>query len=297
MFDKLKKTDFKFPESTRILVTGGDGQLGQELKTALVGRGAADIAVFAGRQRLDVTDSKAVDCFVAEGRFSHIVNCAAYTAVDRAETERDLCRAVNVEGALNVARAASRHGCRLIHLSTDYVFDGQKRTPYTESDTPSPLSFYGLTKFESEKAVIENAPDSVIIRTGWLYSDHGHNFMRTIVKRAAEGCSLRVVDDQTGTPTNASDVAEVILRIIAANPERGVYNYADAGQTSWYEFARNIVDLAGIKASIEPCSSARYGAPAPRPPYSVLSTRKIASELDITIPHWRDSLSRLIKNS
>lgn len=261
--------------------------MGSELTEALRGLDVTS----APRSVLDITDGQAVADFIGTGRFTHVVNSAAYTAVDRAESDAETCRRVNVDGVENIVRAIGNTATKLIHISTDYVFDGKGDAPYAETDAPRPLSVYGLSKLESEKVISEHDVPAVVIRTGWLYSSYGRNFVKTILKMGAEGKRLRVVADQTGTPTCAADLAQAIRSIILA-PEwiPGVYHYGGEGRTTWFGFARTILELAGITAEIEPCSTAGYGAAAERPAFSVLDKSKIKRIYGIDIPYWKDSL-------
>lgn len=276
-----------------ILVTGAYGQLGWELSKIL----DPTTAVFVDRDVLDITDGRVVKEFCQDHRFSHVVNCAAYTAVDKAESESEACRQINVGGLKNIIGAISQTDTRLINISTDFVFDGTQNKPYTEDDVLSPLSVYGETKAEGERLVLSECPEAIVLRTGWLYSAHGHNFVKTILNRALEGQPLKVVDDQIGTPTWAADFADVIKKIIEAPKWKpGLYNYSNAGMTSWYEFARAIVETAGIKAEISPCATGEYPATAKRPAYSVLDKSKIIETYAIDIPQWRDSLKKALSN-
>lgn len=279
----------------RLLVTGANGQLGRELRNILQDIPAVS-ADFADKEVLDITDTGQVEAFFHNKHYSHIINCAAYTAVDRAETQPEQCRRVNVDGVANLLDAISDTTTVLVHISTDYVFDGEADRPYTETDTKHPLSVYGQTKSESEDLIMARRPDSIIVRTGWLFSAFGHNFVKTILDRAARGASLRVVNDQTGTPTYAADLAASILRIINHRTSLpGIYHFSNLGQTSWYDFAKTIVAMAGLECIIEPCTTAQYGAPAVRPAMSVLDKTKIINDFDFNIPHWEDALSRCLK--
>ena len=282
------------PKHIKLLVTGSNGQLGQELKH-LADSLPQLKTVFTDREELDITDDEAVKDFVWKGEFSHIINCAAYTAVDRAESEPDLCHAINVVGAKNLAEVAKRHGVALIHISTDFVFDGSTNTPYKEEDPTAPLSVYGKTKRDSEKAVLTEAPCSIVIRTGWLYSSFGHNFVKTIMKLARQGKSLKVVDDQTGTPTYARDLASLLLRIVTTDRiPSGIYHYSNLGQTTWHDFAAKIMEYSSEKSPLSACSTVEYGAPAQRPAFSVLDKSKIMNAMGVDIPQWDESLQKCI---
>lgn len=272
-------------EEYRILVTGADGQLGSELRRLL-----GDRALYAGRSVLDLTDADAVGAFVRKHRFAYVVNCAAYTAVDRAEEEKLQCAAANVDIPENLARLADELDYRIIHVSTDYVFDGRSCVPYTEADKPSPVSVYGATKRKGETALLGLAPTSMIIRTGWLYSSHGRNFVKTILGKLREGATLRVVCDQIGTPTYAADLAAFIVRVIDSHWTGGIFNFSDEGVASWYDFAVAIAEEAGLDGKIIPVTTKEYVTAAARPQYSVLDKTKVKATYGITIPHWRTSL-------
>ncbi|MDA8427477.1 MAG: dTDP-4-dehydrorhamnose reductase [Treponema sp.] len=232
---------------------------------------------------------------------SWIVNCAAYTAVDKAESEPELARSLNVEGPRNLARLAARRGARLVHLSTDYVFDGKGTRPYLESDELGPTGVYGATKAEGERVVFEECPSALVLRTAWLYGRHGPNFVRSMLRLMAERESLGVVADQRGTPTWAFDLAGAIADIVSRiSAEAGVYQYTDAGETTWYDFAREILRLgreAGLlkrDCELKPLTTAEYPTPARRPAYSVLSKDKIARVFGIVPPRWEESLAKYI---
>lgn len=283
----------------KILVTGSNGQLGSELRTVLESL-CPGRSVYTSSSDLDITDRRAVEAFMRQGAFSHVVNCAAYTAVDRAEEEKLRCAEVNIDGISNIARLADELNYKILHISTDYVFDGTNNRPYTESDKPAPLSVYGSTKRKGETALLGLAPQSIIIRTGWLYSAFGRNFVKTILGRADKADSLRVVFDQVGTPTYAADLAAAIVEIITRHPwKSGIYNYANEGVASWYDFATAILCLAGMPdkaAQITPILSADYSTPALRPSYSVLDKSKIKATFGLAISHWQTALQRCLKN-
>ena len=279
----------------RILVTGSRGQLGQELHDVLE-RVKPGITTYVDIDTLDLTDREAVDNFLRAGEFTHVVNCAAYTAVDRAEEEKLECAAANIDAVANIARNADELGFKIIHISTDYVFDGSANRPYTESDKVNPLSQYGTTKRKGETALLGLAPESVIIRTGWLYSPHGHNFVKTIFDKATSMPTLRVVSDQVGTPTYAADLAEAIVTVLFYQQwVSGIFNYSDEGVTSWYDFAVAITEFAGITGcDIEPCNSDEYPTVACRPFYSVLDKSRFKATFGVAIPNWVASLKKCI---
>lgn len=269
-----------------ILVTGGNGQLGTELKKLLPD------AVFTDAAELDITDAGAVNAFVSENQIETIINCAAYTAVDKAEDEEALAYRINATGPENLAKT----GCRLVHISTDYVFNGESCVPYTASHETAPLSAYGRTKLAGERLVLENNSRAVIIRTAWLYSSHGSNFVKTMRKLGETRDSVNVVNDQIGTPTFAGDLAAAILAIIPRINEEtaGIYHYTNEGVCSWYDFAYEIMELSGYSCRVRPISSAEYPAKAHRPGYSVLDKSLIKKVFKIEIPYWKESLKKCL---
>lgn len=288
----------------KILLTGASGQLGRSLRRLLDTRRdieylAADVVApeNEGITVLDLTDVEAVDHLVALG-FDYIVNCAAYTAVDKAEDEPDRCAAVNVDAVENLARAAARYGTHVIHISTDYVFSGEGFRPYTPDSPLDPKSVYGVTKMEGEWRLMQqmHQEDYVIIRTAWLYSEYGHNFVKTMLRLGAERGELKVVADQIGTPTYAPDLAEAIMAVIDAKEfVPGIYHFTDEGVASWYDFTVAILEMAGIRdCNVLPCSSEEYPAKAHRPFYSVLSKAKIRDIYGAKTPYWRHSLKKCI---
>lgn len=285
------------PRKKQVLVTGADGQLGSELKRLLKQNPLKFDASFAGRHDLDIADKKAVENFFARHRdFDFVINCAAYTAVDKAETDIENCNKVNIAGVTNIVDAIIGSSTRLIQISSDYVFDGCKTLPYTEADAINPLSVYGSSKAKAEQIILDNVPEAVIIRTGWLYSSYGNNFVKTILKKARESAELKVVADQTGTPTYAADLADMILTAMTHNLDipGGIYNFSNEGTATWYDFAKAIAELSGSTCVITPCSTAEYKTAANRPTYSVLDKTKTKQTLGIEIPTWRDSLSRCL---
>ncbi len=278
----------------KILVTGATGQLGLALKRVL----EAEIpgkTVYYDRQTLDITDSGTVEKVFAEGNYTHVINAAAYTAVDKAEEEKGQCTAVNVEGVKNLAKAAEASGAKMIHISTDYVFDGSRGCPYTEADKPNPLSHYGASKRKGEMALVGLMPESIIIRTGWLFSPFGKNFVKTIFEKAKKGDSLKVVSDQIGTPTSAFDLARMIYKIISS-PKwiPGTYHFSNEGVASWYDLAVSITEIAGLDSKIKPITTVDYPAPASRPGFSVLDKSLIKATYSVSIPYWRDALKEVI---
>ncbi|MBD5391312.1 dTDP-4-dehydrorhamnose reductase [bacterium] len=269
------------------LITGSNGQLGTELAKLLPD------AILTDRATLDITDAAAVKKFVHEHNVDTIINCAAYTAVDAAEDDATTAENINVIGPRNLAMS----GVRIVHISTDYVFDGKNYRPYTPDDETRPMSVYGKTKRAGEIAVLENARDAIIIRTSWLYSAHGNNFVKTMRRLGADRDSLNVVCDQIGSPTFAGDLAAAIVEILPHINEttRGIYHYSNAGTCSWYDFACAIMEMSGLKCDVNAIPSCEYPTRATRPFYSVMDTQKIQKTFGIKIPHWQRSLKKCIQ--
>lgn len=279
-----------------VLVTGANGQLGSELRRATADHNDILNFIFTDVAELDITDIQAVDEFVKNNKIRYIINCAAYTAVDKAEDDTELCYKINKDAVRNLGIAAANNQAKVIHVSTDYVFDGTGSRPYTESDQICPKSVYGKSKQEGESALLEACADSIIIRTAWLYSIFGNNFVKTMIKLGKERESLNVVADQTGTPTNAADLAKAIVKILdysEANShfKAGIYHYSNEGITTWYNFTKAIHHDAGITTcKVNPISTDQYPTRASRPQYSVLDKSKIKAAFGIQIPQWEDSL-------
>ena len=279
-----------------ILITGANGQLGREMRNVL--KDTSDFnPIYTDVEELDITSLEAINAFLDSHPADVIVNCAAYTAVDRAEQESDLCHKLNVEAVENLAMAAKAHHTKLIHISTDYVFDGTAHQPYREDCPTCPASVYGNTKLEGEKrlqAVLPN--DSIILRTAWLYSPYGKNFVKTMLELGRTRSNLNVVYDQVGTPTYALNLAQTIVKIILADEWKpGIYHYSNEGVTSWYDFTKAIHRIAGITdCDVQPCSTEQYPTPARRPHYSVLDKSLIKRTYGISIPYWEDSLNHCI---
>jgi dTDP-4-dehydrorhamnose reductase len=268
------------------LITGSKGQLGTELSKLLPDAICADIDI------LDITDENAVKNFVRDNNIDVIINCAAYTAVDKAETDIEMATKINVDGPRNLAKS----GAKVIHISTDYVFDGTGHRPYNPDEKTNPVSVYGKTKRAGEVAVLENADVAVVIRTAWLYSPYGNNFVKTMRRLGAEKDSLNVVADQIGTPTYAADLADAIVKIIPqiTSENSGVYHFTNEGVCSWYDFANEIMELSNLECVVNPIKSSQYPTPAARPFYSVLDKDKIKQVFGINIKHWKDGLKRCI---
>lgn len=279
----------------KILVTGANGQLGNELRNVLE-------AVIPGKTlytdiaELDLTNADAVKTFVCNNDITHIVNCAAYTAVDKAEDEKLECAAININAVQNIATAADANGAKVIHISTDYVFDGTAHCPYKESDKVNPISQYGTTKRKGETALLALAPDSIIIRTSWLYSPYGNNFVKTMLRLGNERTQLSVVCDQIGTPTYAYDLAKAIYAILISHQwVEGIYHFSNEGVCSWYDFTKAIHRYGNItNCEVHPIPTKDYPTAAVRPFYSVLDKTKIKATYNVTIPYWQDSLIECI---
>ena len=280
-----------------ILVTGANGQLGSEMQR--LGAVSPNNYIFTDAAELDVTDAGAVRRAAEQTRAEAIVNCAAYTDVERAEENEAAADLLNRLAPANLAAAAAATGATLIHISTDYVFDGRAHTPYTEQAPTTPLSVYGRTKLAGEQAVEASGCSYLILRTAWLYSAFGNNFLKTMLRLTAERESLKVVFDQIGTPTYAGDLALGIFSVIEGGQLRGhegLYHFSDEDVCSWYDFAVEIAATAGHdKCRIEPCRTAEYPTKAPRPAYSVLDKGKFKTTFGIEIPHWRESLLYCLK--
>ena len=279
-----------------ILVTGANGQLGSEIRAL-----HADYPYnffFTDKTELDITDKNAAEEFIERIGVDTIINCAAYTAVDKAETDKEGAECINHLAVKNLAEISKKRDIQLIHISTDYVFDGKNYKPYNEDDTPNPNGIYGKTKLEGEKAMMQiNPKDSVIIRTSWVYSSYGTNFVKTMLRLGKEKESLGVIFDQVGTPTYARDLAKAILEIMPKlkNEKVEIYNYSNEGVLSWYDFAKEIMRMAKLNCKIDPIETKEYPTPAERPHYSLLNKSKIKKEFDITIPFWKDSLDECLK--
>ena len=286
-----------------ILVTGANGQLGNEMR--IVSKENSDHYIFTDVAELDITNSDAVMSFVEDNKIKVVVNCAAYTNVDKAEDDETTAELLNAQAVEFLAKACKKNDATLIHISTDYVFGGNEgNTPRTEDEPVNPTGAYGRTKLHGEQAIEKTGCKHIIIRTAWLYSEFGTNFVKTMRKLTAEKDSLKVVFDQIGTPTYALDLAKIILAFIeelknpysVLNTPYSIYNYSNEGVISWYDFAKEICELSGNVCDIQPCHSDEFPSKVKRPSYSVLDKTKIKNTLNITIPHWKESLKKCIKN-
>jgi len=272
-----------------ILVTGGNGQLGSEIRQRST---AEHHWFFTDSNDLDITNCDAVEQFFTQNSINLCLNCAAYTAVDQAEELKEICEKVNVDGVVYLAQACSKNNAVLVHISTDYVFDGTHFQPYQEDDAISPVNFYGETKAKSEEKALSLNSKTFIIRTSWVYSKYGKNFVKTMQKLGNERDCLNVIFDQIGTPTYAGDLADAILAITIAKErtEYGIYHFSNQGVTSWYDFAKAIFELSEISCELKPIETKDYPTTAKRPYYSLLNKAKFVSVFNYTIPYWRDSL-------
>ena len=281
---------------TNILVTGSNGQVGSELQA--LSKNYEYNFFFTDRTTLDITNPSNINDFITTNSINTIINSAAYTAVDKAEEDKESADRVNHLATKYLARVARDKNIKLIHISTDYVFSGENFKPYTEDDTTNPNGVYGQTKLDGEKATQEiNPKDSIIIRTSWVYSSFGANFVKTMLRLGKERDSLGVIFDQVGTPTYARDLAKTILDIIPniKSKEVAIYNYSNEGVLSWYDFSKEIMKMAKIECEINPIETKDYPTPAKRPHYSLLNKAKIKKEFNITIPYWKDSLAECLK--
>jgi dTDP-4-dehydrorhamnose reductase len=280
-----------------ILVTGSKGQLGSEFKD-LESQYKRYSFYFTDSDNLDITDHKKVKKYCLENKIKIIINCAAYTAVDKAESDVELCDAINHLAVADFAQIAKENNIKLIHISTDYVFDGKAHKPYNETDIPNPQSVYGKTKLAGEAAMLNiNPANSIIIRTSWVYSSYGNNFVKTMLRLGKERDELGVIFDQVGTPTYAKDLAKCILDIIPQlnNKDVEVYHYTNEGVCSWYDFAKAIFELSEISVKLKPIETFQYPTPAKRPFYSVLNKNLVKETFQMEIPYWKDALKFCIE--
>ncbi|MBT3173980.1 MAG: dTDP-4-dehydrorhamnose reductase [Lentimicrobiaceae bacterium] len=282
-----------------ILITGSNGQLGSEIRE-ISDQYENYNFIFTDVEELDLTISEDIVSFFTDNKIDACINCAAYTAVDKAEDEVELAMLVNSTAVENLSKVCKNNGTLLFHISTDYVFNGKHFMPYVETDTVSPDSQYGLSKLKGEEAVMLNCDKAIIVRTSWLYSSHGNNFVKTLIKLGNERDQLSVVSDQVGTPTYAADLAEAIMVMIASFDEtkpKEIYHFSNEGAISWYDFGKAIMKLSDIECAINPIDSKDYPSKANRPFYSVLSKSKIKKHYSVNVPYWEDSLHRMIIKS
>ncbi len=279
-----------------VLVSGANGQLGSEIRE--LSSSYPYSFHFTDKNELDITDEKAILTFTKKHQINAIINCAAYTAVDKAESEVEVCDAINHLAVKYLSNAAKEGGAKFVHISTDYVFDGCGFVPYVEDMLTSPRSVYGKTKLDGENALLHVAPkNSIIIRTSWVYSSYGANFVKTMLRLGKERETLGVIYDQVGTPTYARDLAKVILDILPKidNETPQIYHYSNEGVLSWYDFAKEIMRMAKLTCKIEPIETKSYPTPAKRPHYSLLNKTKIKETFGVEIPYWKDSLDECLK--
>jgi dTDP-4-dehydrorhamnose reductase len=282
---------------SKILVTGANGQLGSEIGFLSSSYPQHEFT-FVDRNTFDLGNLCKMEDYFDQHTFDTIINCAAYTAVDKAQSDTESADAINHRGVSLLAKIAKKKNISLIHISTDYVFDGQNFSPYVETDATNPQGVYGSTKCDGEKAIIDVSPaNTIIIRTSWVYSTFGANFVKTMLRLGGERDTLGVIFDQVGTPTYARDLAVAILDIIPLinNDKPEIYHYSNEGVASWYDFAQAIFEMSGISCTVNPITTDQYPTPAKRPHYSLLNKTKIKSKYNIAIPYWRDSLRECLQ--
>jgi dTDP-4-dehydrorhamnose reductase len=283
-----------------VLVTGANGQVGQELRVLAASYPTFEF-VFTSHDIMPVNDEAAVQKVFAAHHPVYCINCAAYTAVDKAESEQDMAYQVNAEGTRILAAACKANNTRFIHISTDYVFNGQSPAPYTEDAATDPVNTYGATKLKGEQLCLQYNPEAIIIRTAWVYSSFGKNFVKTMMKLMHDRPAISVVSDQVGAPTYAADLAKCMMHIVAGDHAKtinwvaGIYHYSNQGRISWHEFAVAIKELTGSACTVNPIPSEQYPTPAKRPAFSLLDTNKIRTTFHTTIPEWKESLQTCIK--
>lgn len=280
----------------KILVTGGDGQLGRSIKQRLKEKPLVNYSfTFTDVQELDILDEIFVKTYFFSNKFDYVINCAAYTAVDKAETDIEMAEKLNADAVKFLAKASASQKATFIHISTDYVFSGEESTPRKEDDPVAPLGIYGKTKLNGEILAQYYNPKTYIIRTAWLYSPFGNNFVKTMLKLFKEKEEINVINDQIGSPTNAFDLADAILTIIQNDiGAYGIYNFSNEGECSWYQFSEEIRKLNKSKIKINPIPTSEFPTPAKRPQYSLLDKTKIKNTFGISIPEWKDSLKEML---
>lgn len=279
----------------KILVTGSNGQLGSEIKSLVTAFSNFEF-VFTDRSKLSLEKPETISAFLDTVQPNFIINCAAYTAVDKAESEPQLADLINHKAVEAIAEWSTANDAKLVHVSTDYVFNGTSVLPLKESDATNPQNEYGKTKLRGEVACLKANPESIIIRTSWVYSEFGNNFVKTMLRLMTERDSLNVVDDQIGSPTYAKDLAQAILAIISQNHwQGGIYNYSNEGEISWFDFALAIKEIAGLNCAVSGIPSSQFPTPAKRPAYSLLDKSKIKDTFGVTVPEYRSSLEKCLK--
>ncbi len=279
---------------TKVLVTGANGQLGMCIQDASKAFPNLDFT-FASKGVLDIANDASVTDYFRKNDFQYCINTAAYTLVDKAETGQEEAFKINAEAPKNIATACKKNNCTLVHISTDYVFDGKKRTPYTEEDATNPINVYGASKLKGEENIAANCDRYFIFRTSWLYSQYGNNFLKTILRFSEEGKPLTITTEQTGTPTNANDLAEAILNLISeGNSAYGLYHYSNDGEATWYDFAEAILTFSGKLEVTNLAKTEHYPTFARRPEHSVLDLQRIKKKFNIPVILWQESLNNLI---
>jgi len=280
-----------------ILVTGANGQLGNEFRSLATGYTGYNF-LFVSREELDIENTSAVTAYFDTHTINYCINCAAHTAVDKAETEKEKAFAINATAAGNLAAISEKHSTQFIHISTDYVFDGKTDKPYKETDKVNTINIYGASKLKGEELVMEHNSAAIIIRTSWVYSSFGNNFVKTMLRLMKDRESINVVNDQQGQPTYAADLAKAIMHIIQSGKlskaTAGIYHYSNKGIISWYQFAATIAKLINSKCAVHPIPTSGYPTPAQRPEFSVLDTAKIEHTFGLSIPKWEDSLQQCL---
>lgn len=282
-----------------IIITGKDGQLGYELQQIHKKYIDKFDFLFTGRNELDLTNTAQIQDFILQHQPQYFINGAAYTLVDKAETDRELCYAINATAVQAIATACQQANCKLIHISTDYVFDGSKQEPYLPTDAANPINYYGLTKLQGEVLALQENENTIIIRTSWVYSTHGKNFVKTMLKLMSERDEINVVNDQVGCPTYAADLAEATMQIVEKlntnnHHHSSIYHYSNTGNISWFEFAQVIKEFGNKNCHVKPIPSSAYPTPAKRSFYSVMDTSAIENDFDIKIKDWKESLKACI---
>ena len=287
----------------KILIIGRNGQLGRSIKKIVSLKNTKDEYTFVGRNEIDLSDLESVTTYFNKNKFDIIVNCAAYTAVDKAESEPDLANQINHLSVKQIAKVSKQQSAKLIHISTDYVFDGKNYQPYTEGDSTIPQNVYGSTKLAGERAIQEvMTTDATILRTSWLYSEFSNNFVKTMLKLCSDNKEIKVISDQIGTPTYASDLAKAVIEIIdssylkAKEQKTQIFHYSNEGVCSWYDFAENIFNIDNVTCKVVPIEGSEWKMPAKRPYYTVLNKNKFKTTFGVEIPYWRDSLHECLKH-
>ncbi len=278
-----------------VLVTGGNGQLGTSLQE--LSNFYAEIKfVFKDVDELDITSNESLEKCFKDHEFDYLINCAAYTAVDKAEEEKEKAYLINAEAVKNLCEICKSSGVTMIHISTDFIFDGSNTAPYHEKDVADPINVYGASKLKGENYIVDSLSKYFIIRTSWVYSQYGNNFVKTMLRLGKSKQEISVVSDQIGCPTSAIDLANVIIRLITSKSQKfGIYHYSGFGETNWFEFATKIFEEKGVNIKVNPIKTEEYPTLARRPKYSVLNTSKIKEVLEIDIPSWKDSLKHILE--